>query len=304
MEGWQGFLFCLLILFCLCYKVDSVRCWTENNNSVKNKVLSVREAKLWYVSQIHQACIHTSIKVPSQDVESLDLRQLDIKITKDGVSHWLAQKFCYWADHGEVSYMKVDQNEVQIVACTHDLSPNITVSDQVLVGGWYDVKVKARKDDKWTWECHRYNNTWTKFYGEIKIPITNYCEKIKVKKYCPVRCENTCIDLITGQNRLFCDWKWVEYKDVEYLGTGSTNMDENYKSQLDPNLEKVRNGSLYFGKDKVVCLVGKTCDRESSAQQENTTDIFYFTHERSGGMRYLSDIVVAICLLFVVATFK
>ena len=105
------------------------------------------------------------------------------------------------------------------------------------------------------------------------MEVNNFCLNKTYKDFCQHSCGITCIDLITGQDRLFCDSQWGTSHDALFLGTGSPKYVPLYVQELDPHLVKVRNGSFV--------ILGSVKYPPYTTPSENVTDLSYTTPSES-----------------------
>jgi hypothetical protein len=208
-------------------------------------ILSVSRGDLWLLSSLHRACLHTVITVPPEEVKSI-VFFASIGITKYGATTRLKQWMCNFVDTTET--LDITTGNIQFFGCTPYLLPNITSSDTVVVDGVFDIKMKHKSGnlDDWSREQHLFPDKEMHFSGVIDRPVVNFCHNKTFKGNCPFRCDMTCMDVLTGNDRLFCDTQIGSSLDAKYIGTGSPEYNYSYVPVLAPRLESVRNGSLFF----------------------------------------------------------
>jgi len=204
-------------------------------------MLSLSKGELWYLSSLQEACFHMTIKVPPLEVESLEI-DAHIGVTKYGKRNKLRQNHCRWTDVTKLS--NISSEEIQFVGCTWYMQKTIISTDTLILSGTVDIKIKHRNSQHWSRERHDIHQRREQFVGVIDMELNNFCLNKTYKNYCQNACRISCIDWITGQDRLFCDTQWGTSCDALYLGTGSPKYDPLYLPELDPHLVKVINGSL------------------------------------------------------------
>jgi hypothetical protein len=251
-------------------------------------ILSISKGELWYVSSIQEACFHFTIKVPPLEVESLEI-DAQIGVTKYSVrSNKLRQNHCHWTDLTKLS--NISSEEIQFVGCTWYMHKSIRSTDTVLLTGSLDIKMKHRNSQRWSRERHGINQRREQFVGVIDMELNNFCFNKTYKNYCRNDCDIACIDLITGQDRLFCDTQWGTSHDALYLGTGSPKYDPLYIPELDPHLVKVINGSLVISESATDSPV--TTPSDDSNLDVIDHEILFHAHQKGGAEKGETNLIL------------
>ena len=241
-------------------------------------ILSLSRGELWYVSPNHEACFHITIKVPPLEVESLKI-YAQIGVTKFGKTNRLRQNHCLWIDHTKIR--NVTEEDIEFVGCSWYLDRRIKSTGSVFMSGTLNIKMKHRGSQHWSREQHTLPQTTERFVGVIDRKLDNLCSNETYRKYCPFFCGIYCIDVLTGQDRLFCDTKWGTSNDVQFLGTGSPNYDPLYVAHLDEDVEQMRNGSLVIL--TVSTETPKTTGMSTEELDAKGHDILFSAHQNGGG---------------------
>jgi hypothetical protein len=208
-------------------------------------ILSISKGELWFVSSIQEVCLHVTISVPPSDVDKIRVFSRVLILT-DKTRQYLDKRTCQWIDNAKASNLSTDQ--VHFLGCTSSLDADVTANDILGIKGILDFKLRHKRTTKriWSREKHVFPRRKLRFSRVIDTPVVNFCNNLTVSNNCPKQCYMTCMDLISGQDLLFCDTSWGSSQDVKFLGTGSPEYDATYIPNTNKNLQTVINADLYM----------------------------------------------------------
>lgn len=209
-------------------------------------IAKVDKGQFWFVTGIHEACLHTTITVPSTDIKEIYVKAF-IGISMFKVTHYVQRAFCQYINETEA--LNLSSDHVSFVGCTRHLHQNITPQTEFIASKTLEIKMKTRPGHpkKWLREMHDLGQeTHVNFVGIVHNTMEKLCFNKTIKGYCTINCQQTCMDLILDVDRFSCDNKWGMIEDAKYLGSGSSDFIDGYVSKISPYIETERDGTLFL----------------------------------------------------------
>ncbi len=194
-----------------------------------DNLISFSPAELWMIDSTQEACIHAKISVPPNKHISSFFANGSIKIIKNKRVYEMRQTHhCQWTNLTENKNIEnLKSGLIDFVGCTPPIQ-NLTQNDSFILDATLSITVF--QDYKETYEIHRLGPSPIYFRGVSNIKIEDYCESKNLKSWCKNICRRTCMDRITGQNRLFCDGRYVTPFGSMFVGRNS----DLYNRYFDP----------------------------------------------------------------------